>query len=130
MSRHIDLSNHTHLRVIHFTEYMLDPHTTASQNGSWIPVILSQIATSCIEELVFHILILEYGQLDLFNWDALANILVETSFTQLRTIRFCPEMEVGDIGSLTVLPFRGPEVMDLIRSKLPTWAAGICQCNV
>jgi hypothetical protein len=52
IGNHIDLSGHVHLRTIHFTGYTY-PQLESSVNASWIPTILSNVAPSRIEELVF-----------------------------------------------------------------------------
>jgi hypothetical protein len=119
--RHIDLSNHTHLRAVCFTEYLLEHHVEASENISWIPVVLSQIVPSHIEELEFHIVVSDPKDLEAFNWDAITNILVKTSFSRLRTLRFYAEMEVAYLES--VVRIDEPKVMELISRKLATWAA-------
>jgi hypothetical protein len=99
----------------------MNTHTTASENASWISAVLSQTTVSCIEELVFRIFLSNTRGLEAFNWDAIADVLVETSFPQLRTIRFSAEIDTAYLGSVVRLD--QPEVMDLIRRKLPTWAA-------
>ena len=119
--RHIDLSNHTHLRAVRFTEYLLEHHVAASENLSWIPVVLSQIVPSRIEELEFHIVVSDPKDLETFNWDAVTNILVETSFSRLRTLRFYAEVEIVNLES--VVRLNQPKIMELISRKLPTWAA-------
>jgi hypothetical protein len=121
MCQHIDLSSHTHLCAINFTEYVLKPYPSASENLSWIPIILSQITPSCIEELVFHIVVSDPEDFKAYNWDALTDILVETSFFRLRSIHFHAEVEVAYLESVVRLD--QPKVMDLIRRKLATWAA-------
>jgi hypothetical protein len=120
MRRHINLLNHPHLRAVHFTEYLLEHHVAASENLSWIPTILSHITLSRIEELVFHIVVSDPKDLEAFNWDALTNTLVETSFPKLRTLQFHAEVEIVYLESVVRLD--QPKVADLIKRKLPTWA--------
>jgi len=93
----------------------------ASENLSWIPVVLSQIVPSRIEELEFHIVVSDPKDLETFNWDAVTNILVETSFSRLRTLRFYAEVEIVNLES--VVRLNQPKIMELISRKLPTWAA-------
>ncbi|KIM91685.1 hypothetical protein PILCRDRAFT_810967 [Piloderma croceum F 1598] len=119
--RHIDLSNHTHLRAVCFTEYLLEHHVEASENHSWFPGVLSQIVPSRIEELEFHIVVSDPKDLEIFNWDAVTNILVETSFSRLRTLRFYVEVELAYLE--TVVRLDEPKVKELISRKLATWAA-------
>jgi hypothetical protein len=70
---------------------MISP--VVSVNGSWIPIILSQIATSGIEELVFRICVLDRRGLEAFDWNAIADIPAETSFPHLRTLRISGEFD-------------------------------------
>ena len=84
-------------------------------------MILSQIIPSRIEELEFHLVVSDPKNLEAFNWDAIANILVETSFSRLRTLRFYAEVKVDHLES--VVRLYEPKVTELISSKLPTWAA-------
>jgi|SRR5882762_4570621 len=109
MRHHINLSSHAHLRSIHFKECIPEDEMAPS---SWIPVVLSRVSGSCIEELVFQLVV---G----CNWDALGEILVQSSFPKLRTIRVTSRL----VGGLLVPVNMYPEMMGLIRRKLPTWSA-------
>ena len=115
MHHHIDLSSHSCLRTINFTESVSALQGTWS---SWIPAILSQISGSCIEELVFQVVVRDAQSLKTFNWDALADILVPSSFPKLRTIRIIPR----NIEHLTYVN-DDSEVMGLITHKMSTWIA-------
>ena len=99
-----------------------------SVNQPWIPIILSQIATSGIEELVLCVFV-GRGGLEAFNWDAIADIPAETSFLHLRTLRISAKFD--SLYSGFDVSCDQSEVMDLIKRKLPTWAArGVLLCDV
>ena len=74
---------------------------------------------SGVEELVFT-LVVSGPSLEGFCWDALANVPVEASFPRLQTARFFVEGFYPMDGRLW---FDECEVVELIRCKLPTWAA-------
>jgi hypothetical protein len=120
IGNHIDLSGHVHLRTIHFTGYTY-PQLESSVNTLWIPTILSNVTPSPIEELVFCFLAHSSRDFEHYNWTALTDILVETPFPRLRTIRFY--VECLDVDSQTRVRLHPTEWTNMIRHKLHTWDA-------
>jgi hypothetical protein len=87
--------------------------------SSWIPAVLSRASGSCIEELVFHLVVPLPQAFKAFDLDALGNILVQSSFPKLRTI--CVMSSLA--GGLLIPVNTYPEMMGFIRRKLLTWSA-------
>lgn len=54
----------------------------------WVPIILSQITSPHIEEVVMRLLLTTIKNIDLFDWGAMAGVLGQPHFSRLKRLQF------------------------------------------
>ena len=81
----MDLSNNTRLRALHFKFINFGE----DEDLTWILKIISQVTSSRMNELVFHISVRRVEDLKVLDWGALSNILEKSLFsTSLQRVHF------------------------------------------
>jgi hypothetical protein len=76
----------------------------------WVAILLSQITSIHIEEVVFHVRLSIVEDLDPLDWDTMAKVFARPSFSRLQRIHFWVHVW-GKVNK--------EEVRDSIRKKLP-----------
>jgi hypothetical protein len=81
--REVNLANNTQLSVLHFLRLSTD----GVQHASWVPLLLSQIVSSSLEELAFGLAYFPVHR-EPVAWGSLAHVLERPSFYGLRRVHF------------------------------------------
>jgi hypothetical protein len=86
---------------------MYNPDRSSIYMG-WVTILLSQITSIHIEEVVFHVWLSIVEDLDSLDWDSMAKVFARPSFSRLQRIHF----RVWGV-------MNREQALDSIRKKLP-----------
>jgi len=73
-----------------------------------VPHFISQITSPHIEEVIVTLLVLQYSDLDCFDWAGTSNVLLHQKFSGLRKVLFNILDSDMDEGAVTAKILEGP----------------------
>jgi hypothetical protein len=84
----LDLGHNTNLRCVHFGIKLNQRRCLYVRTLAWLPIVVSQIHSPQMEELVFGIEVDFLRDLNKINWNLWANIFAQPQFCGLKKLHF------------------------------------------
>ncbi|KIM86665.1 hypothetical protein PILCRDRAFT_815901 [Piloderma croceum F 1598] len=86
--RNVDLAGLIQLRSLHLSGLVMYSQYRSSTYVGWVSILLSQITSMHIEEVVFDVWLSVPEDLDPLDWDVMGKVFAQPSFSRLKRIHF------------------------------------------